>query len=106
MKNRYFKHFNIAGFTYYDGVDVFQDLKIGTKLKLIAESENKYDANAVALYFEDVKLGFVPREANKEISILINSGYDSIFEANINKVKPAANPEEQIGVLVRIVEVK
>ncbi|MDD2634932.1 MAG: HIRAN domain-containing protein [Bacteroidales bacterium] len=106
MKNRYFKHFFIAGFTYCDGVDVFQNLKIGTQLKLVAESDNKYDANAVALYYGEVKLGFIPRAVNKEISILINSGYDGIFEAHINRVVPKANPEEQIGVLLRIVEAK
>lgn len=106
MKNRYFKHFNIAGFTYCDGVDVFQDLKIGTKLNIKAEADNKYDANAIAIFYKDVKLGYIPKEANKEISILINSGYADIFEININKVNADAHPEEQIGVLVRVVEKK
>jgi len=34
MKERHFATFHIAGFTYYNGVDVFENLKIGTALLL------------------------------------------------------------------------
>jgi hypothetical protein len=51
MNDRHFSNFNIAGFTYYDGVDVFYDLKIGTELQLKVEPSNRLDAYAVAIYY-------------------------------------------------------
>ena len=52
-------HFDIAGFTYYEGVLAFNELKIGVQLQLKLEEENKYDARAVAIYYNEFKLGFV-----------------------------------------------
>ena len=37
MKKEHLSHFNIAGFTYYDGALVFQKLHIGTQLTLKLE---------------------------------------------------------------------
>lgn len=34
MKRRHFTNFDIAGFTYWDGALVFQELSIGTELYL------------------------------------------------------------------------
>jgi hypothetical protein len=103
MNNRHLNHFYIAGFTYYDGVDVFQELTIGTKLTLKAEPENKFDNYAVALYFKEAKLGFVPKGMNKEIFKLLEMGYDEIFEAKINQITPDEHPEQQVGVIIKII---
>ena len=43
MNDKYYSNFHIAGFTYYNGVDVFDKLKIGVKLRLKAEPKNRYD---------------------------------------------------------------
>ena len=56
----------LAGFTYYDGPLAWQDLQVGSKLTPVAE-DNKYDPNAIALYFGDNKLGFVPKEKNETL---------------------------------------
>ncbi len=34
MDNRHLINFCIAGFSFYNGVDVFEELKIGTELQL------------------------------------------------------------------------
>ena len=104
--DNYFNHFDIAGFTYYEGVDVFDELKIGTTVKLVAEPENPYDRNAVAIYYKDKKLGFVPRNENKMISKLLQFGYKKIFTAKINRISPDEHPENQVGVVVKINEKK
>jgi hypothetical protein len=102
MLDRHYDNFNIAGFTYYDGVDVFNELKIGTELHFVAEPDNKFDGYAVALYYNEYKLGYVPQNRNKYISKFLNFGHDSLFEIKINKVSPDDHPEQQIGVVVRI----
>jgi hypothetical protein len=104
MDDRHYLTFHVAGFTYYDGVDVFDQLKIGLELKLIAESENKFDAYAVAVYFQDHKLGYIPRGSNKDIHKFLLLGHDNLFSAKINRVSPDEPPEQQIGVIVKIKE--
>ncbi len=102
--DNYFTDFNIAGFTYYDGVDVFDKLKVGAEVLLKPEPDNKYDKYAVAIYFNGKKLGFIPRGTNKSISKLLNLGHN-IFTAKINRINPADHPEHQIGVVVKIKKV-
>ena len=106
MKSRHFKDFAISGFIYYDGIDVFDKLKIGTKLELKLEPNNKYDPNAVAIYYKNIKLGFIPKVKNKTIAQFLRLGYTDVFETKINRISPDAFPQEQVGVLVRIIEKK
>ena len=102
MNDRHFADFHIAGFTYYNGVDVFENLKIGKELLLKVEPENRYDPNAVAIYYQEDKIGFVPRSENEAISKFLNLGYTDLFEVKISQIVPEANPEKQVRVVVRI----
>lgn len=104
MTDRHLANFHIAGFTYYNGADVFEKLKIGVQLRLQAEPENRYDPKAVAIYYKEEILGYVPRTENEMLSKFLNLGYSDIFEAKINQLAPEANPEKQIRVVVRIKE--
>ena len=104
MNDRHFANFHIAGFTYYDGIDVFENLKIGTQLTLKAEPENRFDPEAVAIYYKEAKLGFVPRDENTLIRKFLNLGYFDLFELKISQVIPEAHPEKQIRVVIRINE--
>lgn len=101
MERRHLTTFNIAGFSYYDGPVVFRDLKIGTKLKLKYEPENKYDPKAVMIKFDGYKLGYVPRGQNSEISKFLEMGYN-VFEIRVQRLDPTAYPENQVGVIVYI----
>lgn len=99
MKRRHFAHFDIAGFTYYEGCIAFNDLKIGTELELKLEKENRYDENAVAIYFKDLKLGFVPRSKNKSIAEILRTKAD-VFETRVQRLSPDLAPEDQVQVVV------
>ncbi len=100
-KREHLEHFSIAGFTYYDGVLVFDKLKIGRELRLVPEPSNQFDKNAVAIYLKKSKLGYIPRAQNREISKFLNSGYNP-FRAFIQMVDSTKNPEEQVRVIVFI----
>lgn len=102
MNDRFFNSFTIAGFLYYDGIEVFEYLKVGVRLNAIPEPENIHDTNAVALYFENTRLGYIPRECNIEISKFFRLGHRQLFEFRINRVCPEAHSEKQIGVVVKI----
>lgn len=96
---RHFTHFFIAGFTYYDGALVFNKLKIGTNLRMQREPGNRFDAKAVAIYYKDAHLGYVPRTDNDAICKILEMGHD-IFGMVVLQINPSANPENQIGVKV------
>jgi len=102
---RHFDNFNIAGFTYHSGVDVFNELKIGTELILKAEPNNRNDIYAVAIYYENHKLGYIPRSNNKFISKFLNFGHIDLFDIKINRISPEEHPEQQIGVVVKIKDI-
>ncbi|MDR0725098.1 MAG: HIRAN domain-containing protein [Prevotellaceae bacterium] len=104
MKRKHLLNCGIAGFTYYDGPVVFGQLQIGTPLRLVYEPENRYDPDAIVLYFEEHKLGFIPRNENKTLSLFFEQGYGDIFEVYINRVSPDEHPENQVGVVVYVKE--
>lgn len=95
-------HFNIAGFSYYEGVLAFEYLKIGTQLQLKLEEDNKYDARAIAIYYNEFKLGFVPRGENRILYKLLKVGL-SCLDIRVQRIDGKANPEEQLSVVVHLV---
>lgn len=106
MERLHFANFHLAGFTYWDGALVFDLLKVGAKLSLEREPDNRYDAKAVAIYFTGHKIGYVPRTDNREISKLCEMGYSHIFDVRINRVSPEEHPENQVGVIVHLLPIK
>ena len=102
MEKRHLLTTHIAGFGYWDGAEVFEELRIGTVLRMVREEDNKFDPYAVALYYGDFKLGFLPRGENHEISKYLEMGYGGIYEVRINRLAPQEHPENQVGIIVRI----
>jgi hypothetical protein len=101
-RGRYFMDCHIAGFTYGDGLDVIEELKIGTPVSLKLESDNPYDPNAVVIYYNDIKLGYVPKAKNELLSHLFYFGHDEIFEAKINFHNPETNTENQFRIVIKL----
>lgn len=99
MKRKHFSHFSIAGFTFYEGVLAFKHLEIGTELTIKPEPENRYDENAVAIYYKEHKLGYVPRSQNKAIAAILGAG-QNIFEMRVQQLNPETSPEQQVQVVV------
>ena len=95
-------HFHVAGFTFYDGVDVFNKLKVGKKVKFKLEEDNKWDPRAVAIYFKDSKIGFIPRTENRIFYKLLKVGITQ-FKARIQKIDPQQHTERQVEIVVHLV---
>lgn len=103
MKRLHFSNFNLAGFTYWDGAEIFDQLKVGSVLHFEREIDNRYDPKAVSIYFGAYKLGYVPRACNEQISILCEQGYSHIFDVRINRISEKEHPEGQIGIVAHII---
>ncbi|MDR2833699.1 MAG: HIRAN domain-containing protein [Streptococcaceae bacterium] len=100
--SRHFMDFHLAGFTFWDGLDVLEELKHGTILHLVAEPDNPNDHNAVAIYYQEAKIGYVPRNKNERLAQFLFFGYGDIFETRINRLSLDHHPEGQIGVIIKI----
>lgn len=82
--------FHIAGFQYADGALVLGDLKAGDKLTLCAERDNPHDPEAVAVYYGNTKLGYVPGNEVGPLSLMMYYGHEDVFEAACNRLPPSA----------------
>ncbi len=94
-------NFRIAGFTYYDGPEAFEQLKIGTLLSIELEEDNKYDSRAVKICFKNYHLGYIPRDSNRIFYKLLKVGVKNI-SVRIQKIDPNAHPEGQFHVVAHL----
>lgn len=111
-KKMYFMDCHLAGRKYHDADEVWEELKVGTTLKLERDKENRHDVNAVALVYErkndnsevvdEFLIGYIPRDKNEMIANFLEMGWGEIFECRINSLDPEAYPEEQIYLTIRI----
>ena len=44
-----------------------ENIKVGDRVNLVHEKDNKYDPNAVAIMFEGTQLGYIPKASNKHM---------------------------------------
>ena len=102
VKKVHLTNFNIAGFGYWEGCEVLEELHIGTRLELVREEDNKFDPYAVAIYYDDHKLGFIPRRSNHDISKYLDMGLEDIYEVRVTRISKKLHPDEQVEVIVNI----
>lgn len=84
----------IAGFQYYAGNDIFSDLQVDTPFLLKREPNNKYDSNAVAIYFKQYKLGFIPRADNTAVAQMLDRG--ERLSAKVVELSMSENPWKRV----------
>lgn len=93
---------NIAGFSYYDGLDVIEKLVLGAPVTLVLEADNPYDPEAVAIYFEKSKLGYIPKSQNSIVSTLFYFGHGDVFEAKICSRNLEEYMENQFRIVIKV----
>ena len=91
----------LAGFEYHKGPGVWPFLREGDALRLIRESTNPHDANAVSVYFRGDKLGFVPRRENAAVAQLMDRGHR--LDARIICLRDEPNPWRRLRFSVELV---
>lgn len=103
----FFTECHLAGRKYHEADEVWEQLKVGTQLSLVAEPDNRFDPYAVGVLFhaednEDYLLGYIPRGQNKQFSALLEMGWTDIFECLISKLDAEAHPEDQVQLTIKI----
>ena len=107
-KKKYFMDCHLAGRMYHEADEVWDQLKVGTKVELVREADNRYDPNAVMVCINDeeqdeqVCLGYIPRSQNNTVALMMDMGYADIFECRINQIDEKVHPEQQVHLTVKI----
>lgn len=99
-----FLNTHIAGFGHHQGATVFDQLKIGEELTMVLEPNNHYDHQAIALYRDDVKLGYIPRCENHNLWLLLRMDHADLFKVCITWIRPDSHPENQVGIIVYLLK--
>jgi len=84
----------LAGFRYYEGKQLWSEMKVGDTLLLVREPDNSHDPNAVRVEWQSHKLGYVPRADNEALARFMDRG--SKAEARITRLKKSRNPWQRI----------
>lgn len=90
------EHFYIAGYSYYEGEKTEHRLSVNDRLQVKREKENPYDRKAVSLWYNNRKLGFVPRHKNTTLAKLLDQNIK--MEVVIRKINREAAPWNRIFV--------
>lgn len=93
---------HLAGFAYYDGIDVINELGVGTPVDLVVEPDNPYDPEAVAIYYKHKKIGYIPKDKNALISQFLYFGHHDVFDARIQYVNKEQHMDRQIRIVIRM----
>jgi HIRAN domain len=84
----------LAGFQYYDGKALWNDMKLGDTLTLVRERDNVHDANAVRVEWNGSRLGYIPRRENADVARQMDRG--APVKARIVKLTEARNPWQRV----------
>lgn len=102
QSNRQYLNCHIAGFSHWEGCLVLEELKVGTKLDLERDLHNPFDPRAVAIYYGDTKLGYIPKNQNEDISTFLDMGHSDLFDVRVQMKNPDVHPEAQVRVAIFI----
>lgn len=79
----------LAGFRYYEGRSLWDELRVGDALALVREPDNPFDPNAVRIEWRGHKLGYVPRRENGRLARQMDHG--AAVEARITELRRSRN---------------
>ncbi|MEW5944471.1 MAG: HIRAN domain-containing protein [Pseudomonadota bacterium] len=92
----------LAGFRYYEGKRLWDELKVGDPLTLAREPDNPYDTKAIRVEWQGHKLGYVPRKENAAVARFMDRGQR--LEARIVRLKKSRNPWQRIEFEIYLAE--
>lgn len=92
------QHSPVAGFQHHAGEQIWPRAKPGQTLRLKREPDNKHDGRAVAVYWQQHKLGYLPRVENTAVAQMLDRG--ERLTARIARLEKSADPWKRMSVAV------
>jgi HIRAN domain len=93
----------LAGFRYYEGMRLLNEMKEGDLLALVREPDNAHDSCAIALHWQGKKIGYIPSAINEMLSYLLDAEALSLF-AVITHLEHHSQPWENVAIAVYFVQ--
>lgn len=91
----------LAGFQYHRASAIWPFLQVGETLHLKRESCNPHDRYAVAVWFRNEHLGYVPRRENRTLAKLMDQGERP--QATLIRLLDEENPWRKIRIRVELI---
>lgn len=91
----------LAGFQFYAGRELWDEMKVGDRLVLVREPDNPHDARAVRVEWRGRKLGYLPRTENRAVAEEMDRG--GRVEARIARLVRHRDPWRRILLDVYVV---
>lgn len=88
----------LAGSQYHAVAEVWPQLKVGDRLTLVREADNRHDRRAVRVDWNGHVLGYVPRAENRAVAAALDRGEH--LEARITALRDEADPWRRIAFAV------
>lgn len=110
-----YKECQIAGISFRDLGDTWDELYVGAELALVRQKRNKYDPNAVAVALAgdydgdpdnfdfDFILGYVPQAENEHLATMMDMGWDEAFECELSQIKGSSPHKGSLWMKIFIV---
>jgi len=84
----------LAGSQYYSASRLWTEIRIGDRLSLSREPDNRHDRNAVRVEWNGQKLGYVPRAENRAVAQALDAG--ERLEARVAGLRDDPDPWRRI----------
>lgn len=78
----------LAGSQYYAMREIWAEIKLGDRLMLSREADNRHDRQAIRVDWNGRKIGYVPRAENRAVAAALDSGEK--LEARVSKLRSPA----------------
>ena len=85
----------LAGSQYYALGEFWTEIRVGDRLELVREPDNRHDAGAIRVEWRGHQLGYVPREANPAIAAAMDAG--DRLSARVSSLSDNKNPWQRLA---------
>lgn len=91
----------LAGSQYYAAARVWDEIRVGDRLTLVREADNRHDRNAIRVEWRGHKLGYVPRAENRAAARALDAG--ERLEARVTRLRDDPDPWRRIEFSVHLI---
>ena len=91
----------LAGSQYYAASKVWNEIRVGDRLTLVREADNRHDRNAIRVEWRGHKLGYVPRAENRAAARALDAG--ERLEARVTRLRDDPDPWQRIEFSVHLI---
>lgn len=84
----------LAGSQYYAASAVWPDIRVGDRLQLVREPDNRHDRHAIRVEWRGHKLGYVPRAENRAVAQALDAG--ETLDARVTRLRDDPDPWRRV----------